>query len=80
MITLPTNIKCKVIKLNDLEEVSCNFLRNKVDLNNRYTCLAYDKEVKCYAMILSKEAVRSEKVMQEIKENLARDIFILKQL
>lgn len=80
MLILPSGITCQVIEIKDLKEITCSFLKSKIDKNNRYTCIFYNQEVKCYAMILSIEALKSENVMLEIKEGLARDIYILKQL
>ena len=78
-INLPKNAKCKVIEINDLEQINSKFLKEKVNLADRYTCIFYNNEIKHFAMILSKE-VSNKEILEEVKRSLATDIFILKQL
>lgn len=79
MINLPKGAKCKVIEINNLEQINSKFLKDKVNLSDRYACLFYNNEVKHFAMILSRE-FDNKAILADIKESLATDIFILKQL
>lgn len=79
LINLPRGLDCKVIEINDVEQINSSFLKDKVNPVDRYTCIFYNNEVKHFAMILSNE-VSSKKILEEIKQSLATDIFILKQL
>jgi hypothetical protein len=79
MLNLPKGAKCKVIEINDLEQINSKFLKDKINLADRYTCIFYNNEIKHFAMILSKE-VSNEAILEEVKQSLAIDIFILKQL
>jgi hypothetical protein len=78
-ISLPKGAKCKVVEINDLEQINSSFLKDKVNLSDRYTCIFYNNEVKHFAMILSRE-VDNRAILADVKESLATDIFILKQL
>jgi len=78
-IDLPRNANCKVIEINDIEKISSAYLKDKVNLADRYTCLFYNNEVKHFAMILSKE-VSNKAILEDVKQSLVTDIFILKQL
>lgn len=78
-ISLPKNAKCKVIEINDIEQINSDFFKDKVNLADRYACIFYNNEVKHFAMILSKE-VNNKAILADVKESLATDIFILKQL
>ena len=78
-INLPTGKKCKVIEINDLDQINTTFLKDRVDLTDRYTCLHYKGKVNHFAMILSKE-FSSKEILEEIRQNLKTDIFILEQL
>lgn len=78
-ILLPRNAKCKVIEINDLKQINSRFLKDKVNLSDRYACLFYNNEVKYFVIILSRE-INNKIILAEIKESLAIDIFILKQL
>jgi len=79
MLNLPKGAKCKVIEINDIEQINSSFLKDKVNLSDRYTCIFFNNEVKHFAMILSKE-VSNKTILEEVKQSLATDIFILKQL
>jgi len=79
IINLPKGAKCKVIEIDDLEQINSKFLKGKVNLSDRYTCIFYNNEIKHFAMILSKE-VDNKAILADVKESLATDIFILKQL
>lgn len=78
-INLPKSAKCKVIEIDNLEQINSEFLKDKVNLSDRYTCIFYNNDIKHFAMILSKEFSNKE-VLEEIKQNLKTDIFILEQL
>ena len=78
-ISLPKGAKCRVIEINDLEQINSKFLKEKVNLSDRYTCIFYNNEIKHFITILSKE-VGNKEILEEVKESLATDIFILKQL
>jgi len=79
MLNLPKGAKCKVIEINDIEQINAQFLKDKVNLSDRYACIFFNNEVKHFAMILSKE-VSNKTILEEVKQSLATDIFILKQL
>lgn len=78
-ISLPKGAKCKVIEITDLKQINSNFLKDKVNLSDRYTCIFYNNNIKHFAMILSKE-VGNRAILEEVKQSLATDLFILKQL
>lgn len=79
IINLPRGAKCKVIEINDPEQINSSFLSGKVNLSDRYTCIFYNNKIKHFAMILSKE-VGNKTVLDEVKQSLVTDIFILEQL
>jgi len=78
-INLPTGKKCKVIEISDLDQINSSFLKDKVNLTDRYSCLHYKGKINHFAMILSKESSNKE-ILEEVKQNLKTDIFILEQL
>lgn len=78
-INLKSNLQAQLVKINSLDQICTDYLKDKVNNSTRSTCLFYDNEFKCFEMILSKEVFNAE-VLKEIKELFEFQLLIFNQV